>query len=133
MAKKLAVVNQTRPRITNQNTVDHETISGRISKNTTYHTEEIYSILRMYTSAIIEALQAGETVKIDGLLLLTPNMKVGGEVDLGLRGDRGAIAALNNPTLWTADKIANHANLTKSVEELVAQWNKDHPDDVVTD
>ena len=133
MAKKLAVVNQTRPRITNQNTVDHETMSGRMSKNTTYHTEEIYSILRMYTGAIIEALQAGETVKIDGLLSITPNMKVGGEVDLALRGDRGAIAGLNNPTLWTADKVANHANLTKSVEELVAQWNKDHPKDAVTD
>jgi len=87
----------------------------------------------MYTSEIIAALQTGETVKIDGLLLLTPNMKVGGGVDLGLRGDRGAIAALNNPTLWTADKVSNHANLSKDTDALVAQWNKEHPNDVVTD
>jgi len=133
MAKRLAVLNQVRPRITSQNIVDQEAMSGRMSKNTTYHTEEIYSILRMYTSEIIAALQAGETVKIDGLLLLTPNMKVGGEVDLGLRPDRGAVAALNNPTLWTADKVSNHANMSKDTDTLVAQWNREHPKDPVTD
>ena len=133
MAKRLTVLNQVRPKIINQNTVDNEAMSGRMSKNTTYHTEEIYSMLRMYVGEIIKALQAGETVKIDGLLLLTPNMKVGGEVDLSLRGDRGAVAALNNPTLWTADKVSNHANLSKDTDALVALWNKDHPDDQVTD
>lgn len=133
MAKRLAVLNQVRPRITSQNVVDQEALAKRISKNTTYHVEEIYSILRMYTSGIIEALQAGETVKIDGLLLLTPNMKVGGEVDMGLRPDRGAVAALNNPLLWTADKVSNYANLHKDADALVAQWNAEHPDDVVSD
>jgi len=133
MAKKLAVLNQTRPRITSQRVVDQEKASQRMSKNTTYNAEEIYSILRMYTKDCLAALQAGETVKIDGLVILTPNMKVGGEVDVSLRGDRGATASLNNPTLWTADKVLNHANLGKSADELVEQWNKDHPDDVVTD
>jgi hypothetical protein len=133
MAKRLAVLNQVRPRITSQNIVDNEAMAGRMSKNTTYHTEEMYSVLRIYVNEIIAALQAGETVKIDGLLLLTPNMKVGGEVDLGLRPDRGAVAALNNPTLWTADKVSNHANLGKDTDTLVAQWNKEHPKDVVTD
>ncbi|MGC1378377.1 MAG: hypothetical protein WA821_19250 [Anaerolineales bacterium] len=131
--KRLIAVNQLRPKIVSQNIVDHEAMSGRMSKNTTYNAEEIYGILRMYTKDILAALQAGETVKIDGVLTLVPNMKVGGEVDLALRGDRGATAALNNPTLWTADKVSNHANLGKDADALVAQWNKDHPDDPVTD
>ena len=133
MAKKLTVINNSRPRITSQNTIDHETISGRMAKNTTYNAEEIYSMLRLYTNEIIAALQAGETVKIDGVVSLTPNMKVGGEVDLALRGDRGAIAGLNNPLLWTADKVANHENLSKTTEELIAKWNAAHPNDHVTD
>jgi hypothetical protein len=33
----------------------------------------------------------------------------------------------------TAGKIANHVNLTKSADELIAQWNEDHPDDPVED
>jgi len=133
MTKKLVAVNQIRPKIVSQNVVGLEEMSGRISTNTTYHTEEMYSILRMFTAGCIAALQNGETVKIDGLLSITPNMKVGGEVDLAIRGDRSAIAGLNNPTLWTADKVSNHANLSKDTDALVAQWNTDHPDDQVTD
>ena len=37
MAKKLSVINELRPRIVNKEIVDHETIAGRISKNTTYN------------------------------------------------------------------------------------------------
>lgn len=133
MSKKLPVLSQLRPKIISQNLVDLEGMSGRMSKNTTYNPQEIYSILRLYVDESNKALQAGETVKIDGLVSMTPNMKVGGEVDITLRGDRAAIAALNNPTLWTADKIANHANLSKSSDELIAMWNKDHPDDLVVE
>ena len=52
---------------------------------------------------------------------------------MSLRGDREAVAGLNNPLLWTADKVANRANMTKSTDELLAQWNEEHPDDPVTD
>ena len=133
MAKKLPVINQLRPKIISQDLVDLEKMSGRMSKNTTYNAQEIYSILRLYVNDCVAALQAGETVKIDGLVLMSPNMKVGGEVDIALRGDRAAIAGLNNPQLWTADKVQNHANLTKDSDALVAQWNTEHPDDQVTD
>ena len=133
MAKRIAVISQLRPQITTQGTVDLETSAGRISKNTTYNTEEIYSVLRLYVKEMVAALQAGETVKIDGLVQINPNMKVGGEVDLGMRGDREAIAGLNNPRLWTADVVANHASLSKSADELVAMWNAEHPADLVED
>jgi hypothetical protein len=131
MAKKISVINQLRPRIISQGTADLETMSGRISKNTTYNTQEIYSILRLYAEESNAALQAGETVKVDGLISLTPNMKVGGAVNIGSRSDRGAIAHLNNPRLWTASKVANHANMSKSSAQLIQDWNAAHPDDPV--
>ena len=131
MAKKLSVINQLRPRITSQELVDLKTMAGRMAKNITYNAEEIYSILQLYVNDSIAALQAGQTVKIDGLVSMSPNMRVGGEVDIALRSDRAAIAGLNNPTLWTAAKVANHANLSKSSDELVALWNAEHPEDIV--
>jgi hypothetical protein len=131
MSKKLTVLNQLRPKIISQELLDLETMAGRMAKNTTYNAEEIYSILRLYVNDANAALQAGATIKIDGLVSMTPNMKVGGEVDIALRNDRAAIAGLNNPTLWTAAKVINHANLTKSSEELIALWNSEHPDDKV--
>ena len=131
MAKKIAAVNQLRPKIVSQNLVDLEEMSKRTSKNTTYNPQEVSSILQLFVEGCIAALQAGETVKIDGLVTMSPNMKVGGEVDIALRGDRAAIAGLNSPQRWTADKVSNHANLSKDSGELVALWNTRHPDDPV--
>jgi HU domain fused to wHTH, Ig, or Glycine-rich motif len=133
MAKKLAAVNQLRPKIVSQNLVDLDEMSRRTSKNTTYNPQEISSILQLFVKDCIAALQAGETVKIDRLVIMSPNMKVGGEVGIALRSDRAAIAGLNNPQLWTADKVANHANLSKDPGELVSLWNTRHPDDPVVE
>ena len=88
MAKKLTVLNQLRPKIIIQDLVDLEGIAGVVSKNTTYNPHEVYSILRLFVDASTAALQAGRTVKIDGLVSMMPNMKVGGEVDIALRNDR---------------------------------------------
>ncbi len=133
MAKRLAVISALRARIISQGVADLETMSQRMSKNTTYNAEEVYSILRLYVREANSALQAGETVKIDGLLNVSPSLKLGGAVGLGVRPDRSATAALSNPTLWTADKVSSHANLTKSADELVAEWNVAHPDNPVED
>ena len=132
MAKKLAVINQLRPRIISQNVVDLEQFAKRMSKNTTYNAEEIFGMLRLFTNETNAALQAGETVKIDGLVNISPNMKIGGEVDMTIRGDRGAIAALNNPQLWTTDKVSNYQYKTKTTEEIITIWNTElHPENQV--
>jgi len=132
MANKLGVLSKVGPRIINQGAVDLETMAGRISKNTTYNTEEIYSVLRLCVREAQEALQAGETVNLDGLFTITLSMKVGGKVKIGTRADRGAVAGLDNPMLWTA-KVSNHANMAKTTKELMAAWNAEHPDDPVED
>jgi hypothetical protein len=54
----------------------------------------------------------------------------GGPVIAG-RPRRGG--GLEQSQLWTADKVINHANLTKSAEELFDLWNAEHPDDQVED
>ncbi len=131
MAKKLSVVNKLRPKIISQGNLELEDLAGRIAKNTTFNKEEIYTVLRLFVSEANAALQAGERLKIDGLVSINANMKVGGKVNMALRGDRGAVAALNNPLLWNADKVSNHANLGKSTEELVALWNQENPADLV--
>ncbi len=133
MARRLNVLNLLRPRIASQGVVGMEKMAQRMSKNTTYNPEELYGMLRLYVREVLTALQAGETVKIDNLLTISPIMKVGGRVNMSLRGDRAAVALLNNPVLWTASKVINHANLTKGVIELLALWAELHPDDPVID
>lgn len=122
-----------RPKIVSQGRVDLEAMAERIAKNTTFNEDEIYGILRLWVRECNTALQRGETVKIDGLLNIAPSMKVGGKVSISNRPDRGAIANLQNPLLWTADKVNNHANLTKDTDQLLAQWDVEHPEDPVED
>lgn len=131
MANKLSVLNKLRAKIISQGVSDLETISGRLSKNTTFNDDEIYSMARLLVKEVNAALQAGETVKIDGLVNISPSMKVGGKVGLSLRADRKAQSHLNDPTLWGAGKVSNYANMTKTSAELVEQWNQEHPDDLV--
>jgi hypothetical protein len=132
MAKLISIINHLRPRVKAQGIVDLETLAARMARqSTTFDEDETFGIFRKMVREITVALQNGETVKLDGLVNIQPKMKVGGQVGLGLRADRSAIAGLNDPKLWTADKVQNHANLTKTTEELVAQWNEEHPDDLV--
>jgi len=133
MAKRLTVINKLRPKIVGQGVVDVEELAGRVAKNTTFNVEEIDSILRLAVDEANAALQAGETVKLDDLLSVSPNMKVGGAVHMSIRADRGATAGLNNPMLWTAAKVKNHANLSKSSDDLVADWDAANPGDPVED
>ncbi len=133
MAYRLPVVNQLRPRILGQGIIDLHEISRRVSKNTTFNPAEIFSVLEQFTDEANTAIQAGEIVKIDGLVKIKASMKVGGEVDMTLSGDRSAIAGLNDLTLWTAARVANHDNLTRTSDELVLLWNEEHPDDTVVD
>ncbi len=133
MTKKLAMLNRLRPRIISQGLTDLEILAERVTKNTTFNSDEFYGMLRLAMKEAVKALQAGETVKLDGLVNVRPYLKVNGKVDMALLGDRRALAALNNPKLWTADKVSNYRNLGKSSEELVELWNTSHPDDPVED
>ncbi|HBY07474.1 MAG TPA: hypothetical protein DEH22_06695 [Chloroflexi bacterium] len=133
MAKKLAVINQLRPKIISQGVVDRKAMAARVAPNTTYNKIEVDSILQLFVEGVIQALQNGETVKIDDLVHISPQMKVGGQISLGLRADRGLLAGLNNPLLWTGAKVNNYVNLNKTTQALLDQWDAEHPDDLIED
>ena len=134
MAKKLGVISQLRPKIKSQGVADLAALAARIARqSTTFDEDEMYGIFRKLMREIVRALQSGETVKLDGLLNITPQMKVGGAVGLSLRPDRSLISRLSNPTLWTADKLINHHNMRKPIEVLLAEWQSAHPDDPLVD
>jgi len=134
MTKKLGVISQMRPKIKSQGVVDLDGLAARIARqSTTFDEDEMYGIFRKMTREIVAALENGETVKLDGLLNITPQMKVGGTVSLSLRPDRSLISRLSNPTLWTADKLINHHNMRKPTEVLLAEWQIAHPDDPIVD
>jgi len=57
-------------------------------------------------------------------------MHVDGDLDIIFRPEPDMLRQLNNPTMLYA-KILNKKNIGKSADQLIAQWNKEHPDDLV--
>jgi len=53
-----------------------------------------------------------------------------GELDVLFRPDPAMLKDLNDRSKFTAT-ILNRANIGKSADELVAQWNAEHPEDPV--
>lgn len=133
MAKRLAIINKMRPKLKPQGIVDFERMSQRMAKNTTFNENEMFGILRIFVSEALTALENGEIVKLDGLVNISPNIGIGGRVNMSARWNRGAAARLNRSQLWTADKVHQHANLNKSTAELIAAWNQLYPDDPLED
>ena len=59
-----------------------------------------------------------------------PKLALDGKFGVSHRLDVAIRSALNAPGAFSGD-IANRKNIGKSVEELLEQWNAEHPDDPV--
>jgi hypothetical protein len=99
MAKKLPILNKLRPKLKPQGIADFGIMAKRIARNTTFHPVEIQAALNLYVEETLHSLENGETVKLNGLANLTPNIQIGGRVNMLARWDRAAVARLNNPQL----------------------------------
>ena len=79
---------------------------------------------------ILRAHRTGQAVKIEGLGTFTPTIRLDGNLDILFRPDPDMLRQLNDGGQFYA-KILNKANIGKSAEELVAQWNTEHPENPV--
>ncbi len=133
MASKLKAVNTYRPQIIKQGELNLKGLARRVARHSTFSEGEIHGIIMDAVAEMVEGLKEGYHVRLDGLLIVSPNMKPGGKVNLKVLVDRAVGNTLNTPGLWTASKVHNWEHMTKSVAGLVAVWNAAHPDDPVTD
>jgi hypothetical protein len=101
-----------------------------ISQQTGLSEGEILHGVYELRDAILNAHRLGKAVKIQGLGIYTPVMRMDGSLDIVFRPEVELLRSLNNPTKLHIE-ILNKTNIGKSSKELIAQWNKDHPDDLV--
>jgi len=105
-------------------------VAEDISQRTGLSEWEIFHVVYELRDAILKAHRHGQAVKIEGLGIFTPVMRMDGSLDMLFRTEVELLRSLNHPTKLHI-KIFNKANIGKSSKELIAQWNKDHPDDPV--
>ena len=89
---------------------------------------EIRFVVYELRDAILMAHRHGQAVKIDGLGTFTPTIRMDGSLDILFRPEADMLRQLNDTTKFYA-KILNKSNIGKSVDDLAAQWNAEHPDD----
>lgn len=130
MARKITAIRKYRPEIRRERTRQTREIVEDIARRTGLNEGEIRFVVYELRDAILTAHGHGQAVKIEGLGTFTPTLRMSGELDILFRPDVDMLRQLNDPTRLYA-KILNKANIGKSAEDLVAQWNEEHPEDPV--
>ena len=130
MARKIKAIRKYCPEIKQQPTQQTAQVVEVIAMRTGLNEGEIRFVVYELRDDILMAHRSGQAVKIEGLGTFTPTIRMDGSLDIIFRPDVGMLKQLNDPTKFRA-KILNKSNIGKSADELIAQWNKEHPDDLV--
>jgi len=131
MAHRIKAINAYRPRIEQGNTVQKPELVRAVSRATGIVEGSLDQNIKEVRDHLIEYCRAGRAVKVDGLGIWTPTIALDGTLDIQYRPDPAFSYGLNIPGVFTGT-ILNRENVGKASEELVAMWNAEHPEDLVT-
>ena len=130
MVKKITAIRRYRPEIKRERTRQTSQLIEDMARRTSLNEGIIRHVVYDLRDAILQAHRIGQAVKIDGLGTFTPTIRLDGSLDILFRPDPDILRQLNDRGKFYA-KILNKANIGKTADELVAQWNMKHPDDLV--
>jgi hypothetical protein len=129
MASTISALNHYRPQIEYGETADWREVAEFLEARTTLSKTDIIATLTGLQDAVLHFNLQGRGVKLEGLGTYLPNINYKGEIDAAHRLDRRLKRQLNNGSF--SGKIRNKKNIDKTVEQVVAMWNAEHPDDPV--
>ena len=130
MAQRIQAVNAYRPRIEQGNTVRKAELLRFVSRATSLVEGTVDLVIKELRDHIIEFCRSGRAVKIDGLGTFSPVIDLEGNLTIAYRADPAFAKALNVPGIFTGT-ILNRENIGKTSDELVGQWNIEHPGDPI--
>lgn len=127
MVKRINAIKAYTPHIKLHNRTEIDSICQFISRQSSLNAGEIKNVLFHLYDAILFFSRSGQPVKLDGIGTFTPTIHIDGSFHLNVRVDRKLIRKLNEPGFMTADIINKH-NIGTTADDLVSQWNENHPD-----
>jgi ribosome-interacting GTPase 1 len=131
MAHRIAAINAYRPRIDLGNTVQNDELVRYMADRSNVNKSMVALIVGQMSDAIIFFNAAGRGVKLEGLGTYLPGIDLDGTFNIEHRLDKTIKNGLNANNIFTG-AIKFRENIGKTPDELVALWNKDHPDDPVS-
>jgi len=130
-APRIQAINAYRPRIEQGNTVQKPELIRALSRATGLVEGSIDQATMELRDHIIEFNRAGRAVKVDGLGTFSPSIDLDGTLSISFRPDPALNYGINVPGTFSGT-ILNRENIGKSSDDLVAQWNQDHPENPIS-
>lgn len=87
-------------------------------------------VLAELADTVIFFNKQGQGVKLEGLGTYLPKIDIKGKIAVSHRLDTYIKSALNAEGAFSGN-IENKKNIGKSKKNLIAMWNKAHPDDFI--
>ena len=129
MASRISALNHYRTQIEYGETAGWREVAKFLEERSTLSKTDIIAALTGLQDAVLHFNLQGRGVKLEGLGTYLPNINYQGEIDAAHRLDRRLKRGLNTGSF--SGKIRNKKNIGKTVEEVVAMWNAEHPEDPV--
>ena len=130
-APRIQAINAYRPRIEQGNTVQKPELIRALSRATGLVEGSIDQATMELRDHIIEFNRAGRAVKVDGLGTFSPSIDLDGTLSISFRPDPALNYGINMPGTFSGT-ILNRENIGKTSDDLVAQWNQDHPENPIS-
>ncbi len=130
MAKRHTAIAAYRPHIELGNTVQKAELSLYLSNRTGLSEGSVELVLKGLPDAIVFFARSGRPVRIDDLGTYTPDINLDGSFVPLYQADAELKDRLNARNFFSGT-IQHRENVGKTADELVAMWNRDHPDDPV--
>ncbi len=130
MANKITAVGAYRPKVKLGTTVQDEQLAGYIADRTGLNRGDIRHALSEILDALVFFACNGQGVKLEGVATFLPKISLEGKFSMSTRLSREMTTRLNQGGVFKGT-IDHRESIGKTPDELVTQWNTEHPDDQV--
>jgi len=130
MAKKISAINAKRPKLKLGLTVNVKQLVNYIADRTGLNRGDVRHMLDEFQDAVVFFALNGQGTKLEGLATFLPSIGLDGKITLSTRISNDIINRLNVVGAFKGE-IENSENIGITADELVTQWNTEHPDDPV--
>jgi hypothetical protein len=130
MATLIAALSAYRPRVVAKRTVDLDMLAQRMERGSLASPSIVRMVLTDLCEQIEQSLADGEAVSLPGIGRFSADVKLDGSMRPVLRAAPSLRNVVRHATGYRGT-ITNRESIGRSVEQLVARWNEEHPDDPV--
>jgi nucleoid DNA-binding protein len=130
MTSRIAAIKATRPQIDLDPTLSTQLLIEHIAGRTGLNAGEVMLMAYELCDALSMFLSMGQPIHLEKVGTFTPDVRVDGTIFVHFRPGPELKRRLNAPDAFSG-RLRNRQNIGKTSDDLVTQWNGEHPDDRV--